>query len=264
MTDSIRQYAEPTQSLPDKLRYQVALVFFCAILIISAVNFIDDFANGRTDQVIVNAILFAFSVGSLLYLTPNRLSPGFYTIVALVLLLDAFFLIAKGAGSGNALMWLFFVPPVAFYFLGLRSGILILTLVYVAVLTLSIVMWRHNPIAFQGDLIARFSMAFVLLSVMCGAVEYSRDRYLKLLAARTQELEEERERLRLIRDALDQRGETTPMCAACKKVRTDAEEWQEAADYIATRTGAEVSHTMCGECSVSWYPDLDSEPALRT
>lgn len=39
-----------------------------------------------------------------------------------------------------------------------------------------------------------------------------------------------------------------PICAWCKKFRTDEGYWESVEEYISTQTGAEFTHGMCPEC----------------
>jgi hypothetical protein len=46
-----------------------------------------------------------------------------------------------------------------------------------------------------------------------------------------------------------------PICAHCKKVRTDANEWQQIEKYVGEHSVAEFSHGICPECIRSFYPE---------
>ncbi|MGR3319651.1 MAG: response regulator [Candidatus Anammoxibacter sp.] len=48
-----------------------------------------------------------------------------------------------------------------------------------------------------------------------------------------------------------------PICASCKKIRNDKGFWQQVEVYIAQHTDAEFTHSICPECAVSLYPELD-------
>jgi hypothetical protein len=47
-----------------------------------------------------------------------------------------------------------------------------------------------------------------------------------------------------------------PICASCKKVRTDEGYWEQIEKYIKDRSDAEFSHGICPECAEVLYPDL--------
>jgi PAS domain S-box-containing protein len=71
-----------------------------------------------------------------------------------------------------------------------------------------------------------------------------------------------RERERLIgelREALDRIRTLTgilPICANCKKIRTDRGEWQQVEVYVSERTHAEFTHGICPECVEEFYPEI--------
>jgi K+-sensing histidine kinase KdpD len=39
-----------------------------------------------------------------------------------------------------------------------------------------------------------------------------------------------------------------PICASCKKIRDDKEDWQRIEEYIEERTNAEFTHGLCPDC----------------
>ncbi len=48
-----------------------------------------------------------------------------------------------------------------------------------------------------------------------------------------------------------------PICAGCKKVRTDEGYWIQVEAYIKQHSEAEFTHSLCPECLNRLYPDLD-------
>ena len=47
-----------------------------------------------------------------------------------------------------------------------------------------------------------------------------------------------------------------PICANCKKIRNDADYWEQVESYFQTRLGVDFSHSVCPECLGRLYPDL--------
>jgi hypothetical protein len=47
-----------------------------------------------------------------------------------------------------------------------------------------------------------------------------------------------------------------PICAECKKIRDENGKWWPVEAYIASRTEAEFTHTICPECLEKLYPYL--------
>jgi hypothetical protein len=48
-----------------------------------------------------------------------------------------------------------------------------------------------------------------------------------------------------------------PICAHCRKVRSDDGFWEQAEAYFTKRTGADLSHGICPECISRHFPDVD-------
>jgi hypothetical protein len=46
-----------------------------------------------------------------------------------------------------------------------------------------------------------------------------------------------------------------PICANCKKIRTDTQ-WEQIEAYISQRSPVAFSHSICPECREKLYPDL--------
>lgn len=47
-----------------------------------------------------------------------------------------------------------------------------------------------------------------------------------------------------------------PICSFCKRIRDEEGEWRQMEVYIAARSGARFSHTLCRDCGRRQYPDL--------
>ncbi|MFZ0614125.1 MAG: hypothetical protein WAM73_17925 [Desulfobacterales bacterium] len=46
-----------------------------------------------------------------------------------------------------------------------------------------------------------------------------------------------------------------PICAACKKIRNDAGDYEQLEDYVTRHSEASFSHGLCSECARKLYPD---------
>ena len=52
-----------------------------------------------------------------------------------------------------------------------------------------------------------------------------------------------------------------PICANCKKIKTDKGSWTQMESYISEHSDAEFSHGICPNCSEILYPEL--EPSVK-
>jgi hypothetical protein len=54
-----------------------------------------------------------------------------------------------------------------------------------------------------------------------------------------------------------------PVCAFCKKIRTEDQRWQPIESYITERSEASFTHTFCPECGKAHYGELYDQIAAR-
>jgi hypothetical protein len=47
-----------------------------------------------------------------------------------------------------------------------------------------------------------------------------------------------------------------PICANCKKIRNQEEQWEQIENYISDNSLVQFSHSLCPECMQKLYPDL--------
>ena len=74
------------------------------------------------------------------------------------------------------------------------------------------------------------------------------------LQAKVRELADERGHVRQLQGLL-------PICMFCKKIRDDESTWHQLEAYIAKHSGANFTHSLCGECMTTHYPGLaDKDP----
>lgn len=48
-----------------------------------------------------------------------------------------------------------------------------------------------------------------------------------------------------------------PICMHCKKIRDDNGYWSQLEAYIGDNSEAQFSHSICQECTIEHYPDMD-------
>lgn len=72
----------------------------------------------------------------------------------------------------------------------------------------------------------------------------------KMVKERTSELERALDEVKVLKGLL-------PICASCKKVRTDEGEWHSVERYVTERSEASFTHSVCPECKAALYPELE-------
>lgn len=78
-----------------------------------------------------------------------------------------------------------------------------------------------------------------------------------MIQRKNSELESEKKNLEDALTKVKHLSGLLPICASCKKVRDDRGYWQQVEEYVAERSEATFSHSLCPECMKKLYPDLD-------
>jgi DNA-binding response OmpR family regulator len=52
-----------------------------------------------------------------------------------------------------------------------------------------------------------------------------------------------------------------PICSYCKKVRNEANYWQQVESYLASHTEVQLTHGVCPDCYTRMMNELDETPA---
>lgn len=94
------------------------------------------------------------------------------------------------------------------------------------------------------ELVARVSSALALRAERKTRMAREQE-----LLMRTQELEQALREVKVLRKLI-------PICANCKRVRTDAGDWQQLEVYIQDHSEVEFSHGVCQVCMREVYPDV--------
>lgn len=63
------------------------------------------------------------------------------------------------------------------------------------------------------------------------------------------------EQARALKHEVDMLEAMLPICAHCKKIRNETEEWEPLERYFAARAGTRFSHGICPGCMHAHYPD---------
>ncbi len=98
-----------------------------------------------------------------------------------------------------------------------------------------------------GELRARIAVGRRLVETQDALIE-SR----ALLANKVKELSQALDQIKTLSGIV-------PICANCKKIRSDEGYWQQVEVYVRDHTEAEFSHGICPECIKKLYPELNSE-----
>lgn len=95
-----------------------------------------------------------------------------------------------------------------------------------------------------AELVARVSSALALR-----AERNTRKAREQELLLRTQALEQAMREVKVLRGLI-------PICAKCKRIRTDTGDWQQLEEYIQNHSEVEFSHGFCQGCMKEIYPQV--------
>jgi PAS domain S-box-containing protein len=48
-----------------------------------------------------------------------------------------------------------------------------------------------------------------------------------------------------------------PICSGCRRIRDENDIWWPLEEYVRRKTGAQITHTICPDCTKIYYPDID-------
>ena len=235
-------------------QYFAARFLTAILLLLFATHVVDDYLGRRWDEFGFNIFQLLVVLALALYIRPERMRPLLCWVFATAILVVPVYVIAKGSGNGTAVFYMFFVPPLAIFFLGLIPGV---TLSAVALAAVALVI-AAAPFGYQYsyDTVFRFFPAYIILGIATGAIEAARQRYARRLEERTAELMAERQALNAARHDIRVLEGLLPICPCCKQIRRNESEWEPIETYVAKRSDADFVHTVCPACSDKVYPDV--------
>ncbi|MBK7974264.1 MAG: hypothetical protein IPK07_13610 [Deltaproteobacteria bacterium] len=211
---------------------------------------------------LLNGILLAFGMLSLGCFMLARRGVFLYRTFFVILLatLDlAWFVTAGGQGSVN--MWLYTGAVSAVVFFRGRRLVIAFGAFLANGCGLYFVeyRWPHLVIPYPDEWVRLLDLVsgLVFSSGTCAVVvwvvldSYRRER--RHLSETVAELERKGAEVHALRGML-------PVCAWCKKVRTDTGLWTQVERYLATLPDVQLTHALCPDCQTQHFPDVPTEP----
>ena len=120
-----------------------------------------------------------------------------------------------------------------------QSTLLLVIFIVAASLVLDVLVHR----LLNEPMLEPFVLADTLIaSIIAMPICYALLRMLVRLDIQREALAKASEEIRMLEGLL-------PVCAGCKRIRDDDSRWHQADTYIQRHTPAEVTHSLCPECS---------------
>ncbi len=232
------------------------------ILVFSIIGYLEGVALEFFVDIVMAGILIISAVGIFKF-SIDRIV---YIIGVNLLNLAILYNVSIGAGGDKvAILWLYIMPLLMFFFLEKTEAIVSMILFFFGAIILMM-----NPSLFgtfdYGTVIGvRFLVSLFFLTIISYGLESSRLRYSILLRKSNNELIAHKEKLEKALSEIKTLAGMIPICSSCKKIRDDKGYWNQIETYIKERSEVEFSHGICPECSdklygkEDWYIEIKNE-----
>ncbi len=209
-------------------------------------------------------LIFSFLISLLYYMKTRQnyiISAGLGVIVMGLFYL---YLIFNGGVHNTAYLWLLTYPPIVLFLLGNRSGSKI-SLGFIVIVMTALIFRNplHIPAYYSKDLLIRFAAVYITIHFISYAMERIRSLVQQQMKQKNLELEQlNKDKEKLIGDLQHSLDEIKtlqgilPICARCKKIRNDDGYWEQVEEYVHEHSNARFSHSICPECRIEFYPEL--------
>mgnify|MGYP006277333075 CR=1 FL=1 len=239
------------ESVDRETRRRLALIntFSLIIIAFSVVMILVNLLAG--EQLFVLLVLGLAAVAGLTILLNHATGSPIISSALLALATNSFavYLLYSGGVSGNGHLWIFFLPTLAMFAFGVRSGLLSMGGLLLACAL--VLFWPGDALLdyyYSNGFRVRFMLSLGGLTIFSAVAEQARKVVHERLDRRNRELEE------ALREVRELSG-LIPICASCKKIRDDEGYWSEVEVYIRDHSELDFSHSLCPECAARLYPD---------
>jgi hypothetical protein len=228
-------------------RLFLALAMLLALAVLLPYGIIE-LSTGQLRNGVVDSTAAAATAVLLALLLFTRLSRTLlHTGAALIAAVMLYYVWAP-QGGGYSVLWAFTYPVGVLFALGRKWGLRWCAGFLVAFTLLVVAGWHAGGNAYGTDAID-LPVALLVVSVMAYALEFLRERHYA-------EHIRERERLQKALAEVKELSGLLPICARCKRIRDDKGYWSQVEEYIARRTDARFTHSVCPDCGQKIYGEM--------
>lgn len=207
----------------------LAYVIMGIIAVILAANVVVYYSNWTTAQRIARQTL--------------PLIGGLVAVTALL------YFLYLGYGDGASAMWVFVLPLLAVFMLGLTWGLLTSVITLAASVMIMNAGTDIGGYNYSYEFTLRYVVAFVLVSALANGFEFWRVSLELQRDTINQELSRTRNAL----------SEMANVCSWCNSIRSESGEWLTLEKYVSQQEDKLVSHAICPSCSQIQKANLNSE-----
>jgi hypothetical protein len=180
--------------------------------------------------------------------TLSRVRRGvpFFRLAAFLLGLAALFYLWKGQFGGATAVWIFPFPLAVFFLLGHREGTIWVGVTLVAVAAMLFLPDIFATYRYEIATAGRGLVSLTLVSMFSFFFESIRAGQYRRVVRQNARLNH------LLREVKTLTG-LLPICASCKRIRDDQGYWDQVEHYVAKRSSATFSHSICPDCAKKLY-----------
>lgn len=222
-----------------------------------------DYLEGDTLEFLVNIMMAVILVLSAVGVFKFNMDRMVYVIGLNLLSLAMLYNVSIGAGGMVAMLWLYIIPLLIFFFLETIESIVSTILFFSGAIILMVYPSLFGTFDYGTEMGVRFLISLFFLTIIARGLESSRYRYSMMLKTSNNELTANQKKLETALSEIKTLSGMLPICAHCKKIRDDKGYWNHLEDYIQTHSDASFSHGLCAECSDVLYGKEDWYVAMK-
>jgi hypothetical protein len=232
-----------------------------------AVNGVTAFYRGNKILAVVDMVMIPVFLFYLLLSFKRRHLDTCSIVGTTTLGVLTLFLAYFGGTEMSAVIWTITFPIIALNLLGPRRGI-VFSIIHLAILMSLFAFGKiiSMPVSYSFFWSSRILFAYTTVFLITLIAEKLRATIQRKLLNTGEQLEQTlREREKLIAELTDTINEVKtlrgiiPICAHCKKIRSDKGYWEQVEQYVQDRSEAQFSHALCPDCAKDLYPDQLSQ-----
>ncbi len=235
-------------------------------MILILVFSIIDYLEGDTLEFFINILMAGILIIGAVGIFKFSIDRIVYIIGINLLNLAILYNVSIGAGGGKvAILWLYIMPLLIFFFLEITESIVSIILFFFGAIILLVYPSLFGTFDYGTGMGFRFLVSLFFLTIIAHGLESSRHRYSILLKRSNNELIAHKGKLEKALSEIKKLAGMLPICSSCKKIRDDKGYWNQIETYIKERSEAEFSHGICPECSdklygkEDWYIEMKNE-----
>ena len=188
-----------------------------------------------------------------------------------VLLLNGTWFTSNGSTGGVGLFFFAAVMYAMVFFRG-RARLISVALVMADAISLLLIEYLHPSAVVQLNARERLDVvgaSFIMSALLCAmmmwavlrAYDAEQERQRRLNQLLTESLDETRSRTeeleRTLAEVRQLRG-LLPICARCKKIRSDQGLWTRVERYVSDHSGATFTHGLCPDCERTYLEEVEA------